>query len=345
MTNIWIIMAVLILFGVNACQKVDKTTISPNPAASVLAMEDGKVIVLQEADKDVPIVYTWSAANFGPDLVTTYTLQMAKQGDTFANPISLGVITHLTELSMLTSELNNKLLPLLANPAVPQPLPLEFRVKASVSTNVDPVYSAVIKQTITPYYVPIIYPVLNVPGSYQGWNPADSTTAIFAPDGLNPDKYEGYIMFTDNTEFKYAKGSWDLNWGDDNADGTLDPGGANIICATGGYYKLNVDLVALTHSFMKTDWGLIGSATPGGWDNDTDMTYDEATRTWKVTLDLVAGDIKFRANDSWDLNYGDNAGNGTLQKDGANIPVAEAGNYTITLDLSKAIYTYTVKAN
>lgn len=343
MKKITLFLIIAGLFTFSSCEELIKTELDSNPTASVLNLQDGAVIVLDVANQNVPIFYLWDAADYGPQLVITYTLQMDKQGNGFADPVALGVVTNSTTLSIVTSELNNKLLAYLPDPAVPEAIPLEFRMMTGISPNVDPLYSAVIKQTITPYYVPVVYPVLNVPGSYQGWNPGDSTTAITSLK--SNDKYEGYLMFPDNTEFKYALGSWTTNWGDDNADGTLEPGGANILCPVGGYYKLNVDLIALTHSFVSTAWGVIGSATPGGWDNDTDMVWDEATKTWNVTMDLVVGEFKFRANDAWDINYGDNAGNGTLQQDGSNIPIAAAGNYTITLDLSKTIYKYKVKAN
>jgi hypothetical protein len=86
-----------------------------------------------------------------------------------------------------------------------------------------------------------------------------------------------------------------------------------------------------TYTAVATDWGVIGSATPGGWDNDTDMTYDPETGIWSVTLDLIDGAFKFRANDGWDINLGGDLNN--LSYNGSDIPITE-GNYTITLDLS-----------
>src|SRR5690606_6092054 len=111
------------------------------------------------------------------------------------------------------------------------------------------------------YTSTIVYPQLQVPGSHQGWDPANPNTVIYSA-GVN-DQYEGYIYFADpNTEYKFTQGaSWDVNWGDDGADGTLDPGGANIMAATAGMYRLNVNLASLTHTQTRTDWGLIGSAT------------------------------------------------------------------------------------
>jgi hypothetical protein len=186
------------------------------------------------------------------------------------------------------------------------------------------------------------YPVIYVPGSYQEWNPANTTTVLAS---ANVDgKYEGYLYFPDNTEFKFTDGpAWDVNYGDDNADGTLDQNGANIKAVDAGFYKLDVDLNTLTYTMLKTEWGIIGSATPGGWDSDQNMAYDPTTRSWSIQLDLNPGEMKFRANDDWGLNYGDNGSDALLERDGANIAIANAGNYKITLYLDKPDHTYSIE--
>ncbi len=185
------------------------------------------------------------------------------------------------------------------------------------------------------------YPLLNVPGSYQNWDPTNDSTALASVNSDN--KYEGYLYFKDaNTQFKFAKGSWSENWGDTGGDGTLEPNGDNIKEADPGYYKINVDLNALTYTVVKTQWGVIGSATADGWNSDQNMTFDPATGTWKVTLDLKKGEIKFRANDDWSLNYGDNGADGTLEEGGANIAIPQDGTYIITLKLGQPPYTYSV---
>jgi hypothetical protein len=72
------------------------------------------------------------------------------------------------------------------------------------------------------------------------------------------------------------------------------------------------------------------------------MTFDPTTGLWTAVLDLKAGEIKFRANDGWNINLGDNGADGSLEQDGANIPVPENGSYTITLKLGTPDYTYTI---
>ena len=184
------------------------------------------------------------------------------------------------------------------------------------------------------------YPVLYVPGSYQGWDPSNDSTVVASVNSDN--NYEGYFYFADaGTEFKFTpQPDWSNDWGDNGADGTLDPGGANIQVADAGYYKINVDTDALTYSVEMTNWGVIGSATAGGWDSDQDMEFDPSTGMWKATLDLVVGEIKFRANDDWALNYGDDGADGILEEGAANIAITDAGTYEISLKLGSPDYTY-----
>ena len=187
------------------------------------------------------------------------------------------------------------------------------------------------------------FPTLWVPGSHQGWNPAEAPKLVSVE---KDDKYEGYANFPNaNTEFKFTSHpNWDnTNYGAGGA-GELSTDGGNLTVAAPGYYLLKADLNNNTWSATKTSWGVIGSATAGGWDSDQDLTYDATTKVWKGTLTLTEGEIKFRANDAWDINFGDNGANGSLEYGGDNIKIAAAGSYEITLNLSEAgKYTYTLK--
>ena len=192
------------------------------------------------------------------------------------------------------------------------------------------------------------YPVIYVPGGYQS---ASNNGGDWSPDQApmlasvnSDDNYEGYIYFADAGEFKFTEGpNWDVNWGDDGADGILEQNGANLSVSEPGYYKINVNLADMTYTVQKTEWGLIGDATPGGWSDDTNMEYDMDSKTFVLETDLGAGKIKFRANDGWDLNYGDNEPDGILEAGGADIVIAEAGSYKITLKLGTPDYTYIVE--
>ncbi|NNK87949.1 MAG: RagB/SusD family nutrient uptake outer membrane protein [Flavobacteriaceae bacterium] len=88
-----------------------------------------------------------------------------------------------------------------------------------------------------------------------------------------------------------------------------------------------------------SDWGIIGSATPNGWDGpDADM-YEIAPNEYALYLPLTAEELKFRFGDGWIINLGDNGADGTLEQDGANIAIAEAGIYYITLNIANLTYT------
>ncbi|MBL7825131.1 MAG: RagB/SusD family nutrient uptake outer membrane protein [Saprospiraceae bacterium] len=187
------------------------------------------------------------------------------------------------------------------------------------------------------------YPKIYVPGGYQGWDPA---TAANLTSPNNDNTYEGYIYFPeDNSPFKFTLGpNWNNNFGDNGANGTLEPTGANITAPTAGFYKINVNLTTSTYTLLKTDWGLIGDATAGGWGEDQNMTYNATSGAWEITAKLIGGkDVKFRANDGWDLNYGDNGPDALLEAGGANIKIPADGTYTIKLFLDKPDYTYSIE--
>jgi hypothetical protein len=327
-----------------SCTKAELgPVISDNPTAPTLTSPSaGTNIVLTEATKADLITFTWTAADYGFPAAVTYTVQYDKAGNDFKAPVTIATTGELSA-SAKVEDLNSAFL----GAEFPDGVitGIEIRVKAYLNDNVADIYSPVVSIGINPYLVTVVYPQLQVPGNYQGWSPADNNTVIFSK--LSDKKYEGYVFFNlENTEFKYTVGpDWGENYGDDGGNGTLERNGANIMAVGAGMYKLNVNLNNFTHSYTKTDWGLIGSATPGGWDNDSNLEYDGETRMLKITINLVAGEVKFRANDAWTINLGDNGGNGSAEYDGANIVIAEAGNYTITLDLKGPIYRYKIKKN
>ena len=191
------------------------------------------------------------------------------------------------------------------------------------------------------------YPVLYVPGEHQGWDPSDTTSIVASVNSDN--NYEGYIWVPGaNSGFKLTDSpNWDNGiYGDadgSGTSGTLASPGNNILAVDEGYYKLNVDMTANTYTLMKTDWGVIGDATPGGWDSDQNMTYDETEGVWSIIVEMGTGSFKFRANDDWALDYGDTGADGILNQGGDNISISEPGKYLIKIKLGAPDYTYSVE--
>lgn len=90
----------------------------------------------------------------------------------------------------------------------------------------------------------------------------------------------------------------------------------------------------------QSDWGIVGDGTPNGWTGpDTEM-YQTGTNQYALYTELTDGFLKFRFNEDWGNNYGDNGADGSLESGGENIAVT-AGTYYITLDLDALTYSIT----
>ena len=148
---------------------------------------------------------------------------------------------------------------------------------------------------------------------------------------LGDGAYFGYVKLDVTKPFTLHDPDANITYG---ADGTaLAVNGAGIVPPGTGWHELSVNTVALTYNMSAYMIGLVGSATPNGWNTpDQKMDYNPQNGTWYITIDLIVGEIKFRKNDGWAWNLGGTPDN--LVGDGANIPIPEAGNYTIVLTIT-----------
>lgn len=166
-------------------------------------------------------------------------------------------------------------------------------------------------------FAPYIYEI----GNNTGWGD------VCPLAGLNYDgQYKGFAYLDGELKYKPHENDWNDDWEKASGDayaGTLTTEGSsdNIDAVAPGFYMMDVDLVDLTykHTLIET-MGVIGSATPGLWDADTDMTYDNSDGSWNLTIELTDGEIKIRANDGWDINWG-----GSIEE-----PTFNAGNMAVT---------------
>lgn len=341
--------AILLCF--TAC---DKETFDPvlrlGEASAISAPADGTSFVIAEGTGEQEFAaFSWSAADFGFPSGASYSVEMDLAGNNFATPTAIVPAANALTASVKNSKVNSFLIGRGISGGTQQAV--EVRVKAAVGQAADNnvLYSSPITLNVTPFEAAIEYPKLYVPGAYQGWNPADEETVIYSvpENGI----YDGYAYFPDpSTAFKFTDApNWDNgNFGDNEPDGVLDDSGSDIVATEAGMHRLNVNINDRTYTVTSTSWGLIGSATPTGWDSDTDMVYDAATGELTLTLDLTGGAdnfIKFRANNAWDLNLGDNDADQEMEYGGADIAITESGNYTVKLLLNQPIYTYELIKN
>lgn len=322
----------LMLLGLTlvwACTEEERTVITGNPDAPVLTSPaSGQSIVLDSETAAQPLVFNFDPANFGFSAAVSYTVQMAESETSFENPLDLGN-SNGAEISITQATLNQRLIG--RGYAPEEGIQMDIRVRASIGDAVDPVYSEVTTISVTPYSEALEFMKMYVPGDYQGWSPENENTVIFSVN--NDNVFEGFVHILGGSgAFKVnEEPNWDINYG--GANGTLEQNGPDLtISEPFGTFRLKVDLDNMTYEIgARRRWGIIGDATPLGWDGDTPMDFDPAENELTITLDLVAGNFKFRAGD-WAFNYGDTGMDGVLNPDGSDIPIAENGNYTITMD-------------
>lgn len=187
------------------------------------------------------------------------------------------------------------------------------------------------------------YTKLYVPGEYQGWNGTNTQTSL---SSVNNNKiYEGHVFFpTANSPFFFTRvpsSSFAQRVGDNGGDGSLEANGDTITSPTAGLYYLRVDLNNNTYTMEHRTWGILGDATPTGWNSDTDFTWNPAVQALEISIDLNAGQFRFRANDDNSISLGDELANGILTPGGKNINIG-GGSYLIRLYLDKPDYTYEI---
>lgn len=337
-----------------ACKKDETQVVLTGGNAPVLTKLAAKdtLVLLEDSASKAALTLNWTAQVYeSPVANVNYSLQMVKKGGDFKNPdveINMGKL--LTK-AYTVSTLNAEVVKILAPNSLGE---ISVRIVAAIPNSAAISYSNTLNLIVKGYRSIIKYSfpnALNIAGNYQGWNPGAAPQIVSVS---NNGIYDGYINFNDPTpQFKMVKGD---NWGagdyGDAGNGALSNGGNNVQLSAGaGIYRLTANTGAMSWSATKiTRWGIIGSATAGGWGADQAMTLDPATGNYSLTLDLTAGEIKFRANNDWGINFGDNKSNGGPDNKpdygGDNIAIAAAGNYTVRLEIGLAgNYYYSVKKN
>jgi hypothetical protein len=355
-------LLVLTFFSVAllGCKKDEALTTIANAKAPVLS-SSATTLVLTEANKaNTALTLSWTAADYGFKSAVKYTVQIARSGTNFAAPKDVAIDAGKLTLGYTVADLNTLLN--ISGYQYGVSTNVQFRVKAEVNTAIAPIYSNVTTVAITPYEIIIVYPTWYVAGTHQadptvggvkvkgfysnpggdfGWNPATAPQIMSLTDNKI---YRGYVNFPDAAnDFKFVPvPSWSGDLGGVNTGvdasgvntGTVGgPANAQILGA--GYYLVEFNDNTKTYKASPRAWGVIGDATPTGWNSDTDLVYNPVTGTLELTLALTAGGLKFRPNNAWnDLDLGDGNADGVLDRlPNNNISVTVAGTYKIVMDL------------
>lgn len=331
-----------------ACKKDEtKVYLKSDPVAPVAVSPGDLILSMDDSAKDV--TFKWSSANFGFDAMIKYTVQLDKASNSFSSPVTIATSSSDTFAVVNTYSLDNTLRSNNFDTTETSSQIIVMAILKGVGDAfafADTVFSEPVNLTVKAFEIVINYPKLYVPGDYNGWAFTNTIASV-----KSNDKYEGYLYFPNAGSIKFTSVP---AWEQANTYGDADPGGTsgtlvndwgdNIVIPDSGYYKVNVDVNALTYKLLNTDWAVTGDFN--GW-SDTPMEYDPIEDIWSVTMDLTAGGLKFKLNGdpNWTLDYGDDGADGKLDQGGANIDVPADGNYTVILDLSKPIYTYKLIKN
>ena len=360
------LLALCVLLLAAACKKDgEQLTLQPGSfSGGALSASSSTVVLTKAAENDTALNFSWGAAGFGGATVTAYTLQLDVPSDTsganaWGQAKTFNAGTRPNGYSFVGKDLNNLLSAMgLQGGTTSQ---VAARIKAEVpqyngaASTVTPVYSNTLILTITTFSSN-----LYVPGDYQGWDPGKAPT--FPPIEGKAGMFEGYVNMPGSGGpyyFKFTNSpDWDhTNYGDGgNGTFSTDGNAGGLSVPTGGYYYLTADLNTNKWTATKVTWGIIGDATPGGWNDDTPLTYDAATQVWTVTAVMKKnGSFKFRANNAWAIDFGTDANGKLVYADNPflgytpglnNLSVPEDGTYTIKLDLHlSGQYTYSLTKN
>ena len=101
-----------------------------------------------------------------------------------------------------------------------------------------------------------------------------------------------------------------------------------------------IDIESLNNSLNGSisDWGLVGDATQNGWNGPDMEMYETSSNVYELYADLLGNQMKFRFNEDWGVNFGDDGADGSLESGGANIVIPGDGVYHVILDLNTNSY-------
>ena len=108
---------------------------------------------------------------------------------------------------------------------------------------------------------------------------------------VEPGIYDTYQYITaDGGGFKFVptNGGWEGDFGASKTKaGTIVQNEEdNLTVTKSGFYRVRANMKDMTYSVDETSWGIIGDASPGGWGDDTNMTFTAAKGeyVWKADI-------------------------------------------------------------
>ncbi len=257
-----LVMAFSSVALLNACTKQENQVIANGGTNPVLTVSNSaNMVLMQSNENNLWNTLTWTNPNYTfntgiSSQDVTYTLQIDTTGANFSNPskqeinISKDLSTTLTVKAINT---------LLAKLGVLDGIShnIEMRIKSTLTSATLPLYSNVVKITLTPY-LDVIYPVpseLYITGSATpaSWQCGCGEPALLSQKftKVSASKFELNITLNGGASFLFLPvyGSWSAKYGftgSNNANNVIGddfkPNGGDMKApAVTGSYKITVD--------------------------------------------------------------------------------------------------------
>lgn len=229
---------VLTLFLFFSCKKEENKVYYEGGTAPVLNVSSTTALTLTDANKDkTAIAFSWTNPNYKfttgvSSHDVTYHLEVDTVGANFTNPAKQELVISKDLGVVFTQKSLNAIL-LKMGLAEDKPHVMEFRLKSTLTNNSLPLYSNVIKITITPYLdVAVPLPPTDelyitgsaMPSDWTNTPPASQkatpVASSFTSSG-HPTAYTITVDLTPGKQYKFlsTQGQWQPQYGGKNANG------------------------------------------------------------------------------------------------------------------------------
>lgn len=352
------ILMLVSLAAMTACEKDgDKIYLSSLQESDLIATES-EVLLTQENSKQVVLSLAWTRSSLmvsNPDMqapnVLSTTLQVSTVSDFAANVVESS--ESALSKAYTGADLNTVAKNLSLMPDVPTLV--YFRLKSTTGNNITPVYSSVATVTITSYLIDMTV------GFVLDKDMVDNGLRLYSPQASG--EYIGFMGAAGWSNF-FLKESDGTVWGNVNGDAFLLSSSEEAderwnlwFPGIGGCYYVDVNT-------NKKNWSALAiPALTASGDIEGEMTFDRANVKWALSFTTTkAGNFTVKISGTgkqYDYATGTDdaaakdtpvgfAVNGEIltfgqQAEDISIHVPEAGDYTLTIDLSNP-RNWTVKA-
>jgi len=311
-----------------------------------LRISSSKVVLYQSNAKMTAVRFDWGYLSQAPADAIYYILEFSLKEDQFASPIEISLGSSLA--AAFTVEEFNQMMHKIIEPGDGTEVIARIKyMRQVVYSNLKDLngeeiyYSDPVLLQVDTYRNIIQYDSPNfmtVPGNYQSWNPLLAPRLVSKP---GEKEYEGFFYFPiEYPQFLFVRGTqWsDFTFGYIGGNKFGFNGTPLSIFGGKGFYIIRASLNTNTWSYEKIkSWGIFGSAIGGASPKDIQLVPESNNECiWRVNVNLIEGEFKFRANDQDRISFGNQwpATDHVPDYDAEGIRITKAGNYTIQLDLS-----------